>query len=70
MGLRLFTMVNYAQSSVLVNLYSISESVLYSQSKAIPVTDCGGLYGFVMLRIPHLLESRPTDGGKFVSLMH
>jgi hypothetical protein len=37
---------------------------------AIPVTGCGGLQGCGMLRIPHCLGSRLTDGGKVVSLTH
>jgi hypothetical protein len=40
------------------------------RSKAIPVTGRGGLYGCEMLRIPHCLDSRLTDGGKAVSPTH
>jgi hypothetical protein len=36
-------------------------------SKAIPVTYRGGLLGCKMLRIPHCLDNRLTDGVKFVS---
>jgi hypothetical protein len=39
-------------------------------SKAISVTGRGGRYGFKMLRIPHCLDSRLTDGGRFVSPTH
>jgi hypothetical protein len=35
---------------------------------AIPVTGRGGLKGCEMLRIPHCLDSRLTDGGLVVSL--
>jgi hypothetical protein len=35
--------------------------------EAIPATGRGGLYGYEMLRIPHCLDSRLTDGGKIVS---
>jgi hypothetical protein len=34
------------------------------------VTGCVGLYGSEMLRIPHCLDKRLTDGGEVVSLMH
>jgi hypothetical protein len=37
-------------------------------SNAIPVTGRAGLWGCAMLRIPYCLDSRLTDGGKFVSL--
>jgi hypothetical protein len=40
------------------------------ESKTILVTGRGGLQGCVMLRIAHCLDSRLTDGGKVVSLMH
>jgi hypothetical protein len=43
---------------------------MYHKSKAIPVTGLGGLYGCEMLRIPHCLDNRFTDGGKVVSPMH
>jgi hypothetical protein len=36
----------------------------YKVSKAIPVTGRGGLWGCKMLRIPHSLDNRLTDGGK------
>jgi hypothetical protein len=36
--------------------------------KAIPVTGRGGPIGCEMLRIPHCLDNRLTDGGKVVSL--
>jgi hypothetical protein len=38
--------------------------------KIVPVTGRGGLLGCEMLRIPHCLDSRLTDGGKFVSPTH
>jgi hypothetical protein len=38
--------------------------------KAIRVTDLGGLQGCEMLRIPHCLDNRLIDGGKFVSPTH
>jgi hypothetical protein len=37
-----------------------------SKSKAIPVAGRGGLWGPEVLRIPHCLDNRLTDGGKFV----
>jgi hypothetical protein len=40
------------------------------KSKAIPVTGRGGLWGCEMLRIPHYLDNRLTDGGKVVSPTH
>jgi hypothetical protein len=39
------------------------------KSKAIPITDLGGLQGCEILRIPHCLDNRLTDGGKVVSSM-
>jgi hypothetical protein len=39
-------------------------------SKAISVTGDGGLYGCKMLRTPHGLDNRLTDGGKVFSRMH
>jgi hypothetical protein len=44
-------------------------SYIYN-SKAIPVTGRGGLYGCEMLRILHFLDNRLTDGGEDVSLTH
>jgi hypothetical protein len=40
------------------------------ESKAIPVTGRGGLYGCEMLRIPHCLDNRLLDGGNIVSPTH
>jgi hypothetical protein len=40
------------------------------KNKAIPVTGRGGLQGCEMLRIPHCLDSRLTDGGKVVISTH
>jgi hypothetical protein len=39
-----------------------------SKSKAIPVTGRGGLHGCGMLRIPHFLDNRFTDGGEVVNI--
>jgi hypothetical protein len=36
--------------------------------KAITITGRGGLYGCEMLRIPHCLENRMTDGVNFSGL--
>jgi hypothetical protein len=36
--------------------------------KAVPVTGHGGPQGFEMLRLPHFLDNRLTDGGEVVSL--
>jgi hypothetical protein len=41
-----------------------------NKSKAIPVTGLGGLQGCEMLRIPHCLDNRLTDGGKVVGPTH
>jgi hypothetical protein len=38
--------------------------------KTIPLIGQGGLYGCEMLKIPHFLGNRLTDGGKFVSPTH
>jgi hypothetical protein len=38
--------------------------------KAILVTGFRGLYGCDMLRIPHCLDNRLTDGGNVVSPTH
>jgi hypothetical protein len=46
------------QDSILIKL----------KNKTIPVTGRGDLYGCEMLRIPHCLDSRLTDGGAVVSL--
>jgi hypothetical protein len=40
------------------------------KSKAVPVTDRGGVQGWEILGIPHCLYSRLTDGGKVVSTKH
>jgi hypothetical protein len=40
------------------------------KKKAIPVTGRGGLQACEMLRIPHCLDNRLTDGGKVVSPAH
>jgi hypothetical protein len=37
-------------------------------SKAIPVTDRGGLQGCETSRLPHFLNNLLTDGGEVVSL--
>jgi hypothetical protein len=41
-----------------------------SKSKPIPITGRGSLQGCEMLRIPHCLDNRLTDGGKVVGLTH
>jgi hypothetical protein len=38
------------------------------KSKAIPVTDSGGLKGFELLRITDFLDNRLTDGSEVISL--
>jgi hypothetical protein len=38
------------------------------KGKAIPVTGRGGPYGCETSRLPHILDSRLTDGGEDVSL--
>jgi hypothetical protein len=40
------------------------------KKRAIPTTDHGDLWGCEMLRIPHCLDSRFTDGSKAVSPTH
>jgi hypothetical protein len=41
-----------------------------SQNKAVPVTGLGSLYGCDMLRIPHCIDNRLTDGDKIVIPTH
>jgi hypothetical protein len=38
------------------------------KSKAIPVTGCGGLYGYETLRLPHFLDNWLMDGDEVYSL--
>jgi hypothetical protein len=45
-------------------------NVTLHESKAIPVTDHRGPYGWEMLRIPHCRDSRPTHGSNVVSPTH
>jgi hypothetical protein len=42
--------------------------IFHFSLKAIPVTDRGGAYGCELLRLPHFLDNRLTDGGEVVSL--
>jgi hypothetical protein len=58
--------VSRAAARVMKTLHSETEPV----SKAIPITGRGGLWGCEMLRIPHCLGNRLTDGSKVVRLMH
>jgi hypothetical protein len=44
--------------------------VIAMLKEAIPVTGRVGLLGCEMLRIPHCLDNRLTDGGKVVSSTH
>jgi hypothetical protein len=44
------------------------EHHLHIKSKTLRVTGCGGPWGSEMLRIPHYLENRLTDGSEVVSL--
>jgi hypothetical protein len=46
------------------------EHHLHIKIKAIPVTGRVGLKSYQMLRIPHCLESRITDGCEVVSFTH
>jgi hypothetical protein len=46
------------------------KNVRLKKSKAIPITGCGWLHACEMLRIPHCLDNRLTDGGKVVSPMY
>jgi hypothetical protein len=39
-------------------------------NKTISVTGCGGLQVSEILKIPHFLENRLTDGGEVVSLTY
>jgi hypothetical protein len=50
------------------NLYEINS--MFIKSKATPVTGLEGLQGCEMLRIPHCLDKRITDGDEIVSLTH
>jgi hypothetical protein len=54
----------------MASLTMYGESSESKKSKAIPVTGLVGLYGFEMLRIPHCLDNRLTDGGKVVNPTH
>jgi hypothetical protein len=49
------------------DITSANVAILIYKSKVIPVTGLGGLWGCEMLRIPHCLDNRLTDGGKVVS---
>jgi hypothetical protein len=49
---------------------SLERQILKSKSEAIPATGRGGAYGCEMLRIPHCLDNRLTDGGKLASPKH
>jgi hypothetical protein len=42
----------------------------HTDVKLYPLTGCGGLLGCEMLRIPHCLNNRLTDGDKVVSRKH
>jgi hypothetical protein len=42
--------------------------IIKKKSKAVPVTGRGVQYGCEMLRIPHCLYNRPTDGGEVMAL--
>jgi hypothetical protein len=48
----------------------VTKMIRSKKSKAIPVTGLGGLWGCEMLRIPHCLDNRLTDGGKVISPTH
>jgi hypothetical protein len=45
-------------------------SLVWFCKSIVPLTDCGGLLGCEMLRIPHCLENRLIDGGKVASPTH
>jgi hypothetical protein len=44
--------------------------IMVKIGKVLPVTGCGGPKGYEMLRLPHFLYGRLTDGGEVVSLTH
>jgi hypothetical protein len=46
------------------------EHHLHIQIKATPVTGRGGQQGYEVLRIPHCLGNRLTDGGEIVGLTY
>jgi hypothetical protein len=48
----------------------VRTSYTYKESKTISVTGRGDLEVCEMLRIPHCLEFRFTEGGEFLSLIH
>jgi hypothetical protein len=53
----------------------VSASITASFIRELPVSyprnrPLGGLYGCEMLRIPHCLDNRLTDGGKIISPTH
>jgi hypothetical protein len=51
-------------------IYRFVRMVYYKKSKVIGITGLEGLQGREMLRIPHCLDKRLTDGGKVVSPTH
>jgi hypothetical protein len=83
-GELLINMVTRAVTAIMSRLNTLSNSdvpeskvwlhtlchFIKSKSKAIPITGHGCLYISEMLRIPHCLDSRLTDGGKVVSPTH
>jgi hypothetical protein len=58
-----FTVIYVAGLNVSFNCMVVEE-----YSKTILVTGRGGLQGFEILRIPHCLDNRITNGGEVVSL--
>jgi hypothetical protein len=56
-------------SGITCKSYNPEENISL-RNLAIPVTGRGGLWRFEILRIPHCLDNRLTDGGKVVSLKH
>jgi hypothetical protein len=56
------------RSFLIETLYGIYRGFLCVKGRVIPVTVRGGPLGCEMLRFPHFLNNRLTDGGKVLSL--
>jgi hypothetical protein len=77
---RLYLIAGSATIATISHLQCMSDVPFFQQkiiiificikSKAIPLTGLGGLEGCEMVRIPHYIDNRLTDGGKDVSPTH
>jgi hypothetical protein len=62
--------LNFRRITTGTNSMQRDAAINYYESKAIPVTGCGGLYGCEMLKIPHCLNNLLTNGGKVARPTH